>query len=131
MSAAIDKLASSPDHSRHPMSQLSRVADRVTLNFLMGDLAAAEAGLDQSLAIGEQTEVDPFNFYAPNLLVIRIQQGRVGELVPLLEGAVATQPHHRVTPPHCAQHWLEQDGSSKRGTYSRRSPTMTLRCRTT
>ena len=95
MRTLIENLERGHEHSRHPMFQLSRIAHRVTLNYLLGDLAAAEAGLDRFLAIGEQPGVDPFNFYAPNLLVIRIQQGRIAELVSLLEEAVANQPHHR------------------------------------
>ena len=68
---------------------------QATERYLAGDLADAEATAEKLLNFGSESGLDSFNLYAPLLLPIRFHQGRLVELLPLIEQAVAEQPSHR------------------------------------
>jgi class 3 adenylate cyclase len=60
---------------------------------LNGDLAAAEQRASAALNLGLETEqADAFTIYGSQLLNIRVRQGRLSELIPLVEQAVADIP---------------------------------------
>jgi tetratricopeptide (TPR) repeat protein len=79
----------------HPYVRMVQVATQATSHYLAGDLAAAETTIEQLLSLGREGDLDPFNLYAAHLLTIRSQQGRIVELLPLIEKAVKSQPGHR------------------------------------
>ena len=62
---------------------------------MAGDLVAAETAIEQLSTSVEASIFDSFEIYAPHLLVIRYQQGRIGELLPIIEQAAATQSYYR------------------------------------
>ena len=68
---------------------------QATEQFLAGDLARAEATAQALLDFGSESGFDSFGLYAPLLAAIRSEQGRLVELVPLIEQAAAEQPHQR------------------------------------
>jgi hypothetical protein len=59
---------------------------RASQLLLAGDLAGAEAAANEVLGLAT-TGFDPTLWYGPALMAIRGQQGRLGELIPLLEAA--------------------------------------------
>jgi DNA-binding CsgD family transcriptional regulator/tetratricopeptide (TPR) repeat protein len=72
-----------------------RIASRrATRLFMAGELDAAEEAAQELLTIGRMMApvagFDPIKSYAPHLMVIRFNQGRIGELVPLIQTAVAS-----------------------------------------
>jgi class 3 adenylate cyclase/DNA-binding CsgD family transcriptional regulator len=79
----------------HPLTQMTVIANQATARYLAGDLAGAEATAKSLLDFGSESGIDAFNVYAPLLVPIRFHQGRLVELLPLIEQAVAEQPSHR------------------------------------
>ena len=79
----------------HPVTQAIVITYQATERYLAGDLAGAEATAETLLDFGSESGVDSFNLYALILGAIRSQQGRIVELLPLIEQAVAEQPNHR------------------------------------
>jgi DNA-binding CsgD family transcriptional regulator len=77
-----------------PYARLFRVTYQATREYLAGDLVGAEATATDLLAVAPAARYDIVNFYSP-LLFIRLQQGRIAEVVPRLERMVRSQPHHR------------------------------------
>jgi class 3 adenylate cyclase/tetratricopeptide (TPR) repeat protein len=67
--------------------------DRVILAILAGDLDNAEhlAGVALSLGL-DSGQPDAFAMYGPQIINIRARQGRLGELVPLIDQAAADNP---------------------------------------
>jgi tetratricopeptide (TPR) repeat protein len=60
---------------------------------LMGDLQAAEDLATEALNLGLETgQDDAFRIYGAQLLNVRIRQGRLGELVTLVEDSVTNNP---------------------------------------
>jgi DNA-binding CsgD family transcriptional regulator/tetratricopeptide (TPR) repeat protein len=71
-----------------------RIASRrATRLFMAGELDAAEKAAQELLTVGRTMApvagFDPIKSYAPHLMVIRFNQGRIGELVSLIQAAVA------------------------------------------
>ncbi len=64
---------------------------KVTFAILAGDLEEAEhlAGVALTLGVGQP---DALKFYGAQLINIRLRQGRLGEMVPLIEQAAADNP---------------------------------------
>ena len=79
----------------HPVTQVIVIMYQATERYLAGDLAGAEATAETLLDFGSESGVDSFNGYALLLGTIRSQQGRIVELLPFIEQAVAEQPNHR------------------------------------
>lgn len=78
----------------HPASQVGVINQQSTAQYLAGDLAGAETTATRLLQFGPESGIEPFDFYAPILGTIRSQQGRIGELIALLQQAVHAQPNH-------------------------------------
>lgn len=64
--------------------------------FLTGDLVAAEQAAEAHLTLAQKTEsafaVNPMDHYLALLASIRFNQGRIGELTPVLQAAATAQP---------------------------------------
>jgi class 3 adenylate cyclase len=77
----------------HAAIRWSAAFNRVDDAILDGDLDAAEQLANAAFTLGYETgQPDPMGVYAGQLLNIRDHQGRIGELVPLIEQAVADTP---------------------------------------
>jgi class 3 adenylate cyclase/tetratricopeptide (TPR) repeat protein len=67
--------------------------DLVVQSLLSGDLSQAEQRATDALNFGLETEeADAFTIYGSQLLNIRVRQGRIAELIPLIEQTVAAIP---------------------------------------
>jgi class 3 adenylate cyclase/tetratricopeptide (TPR) repeat protein len=65
----------------------------VTMAILSGDLDEAEHLAGAALTLGlDSGQPDAFGFYGPKLINIRARQGRLDEMVPLIEQAAADNP---------------------------------------
>ena len=80
-----------------PFARMIAIARDATEHFMAGDLVAAETAIEQLSTSVEASMFDSFEIYAPHLLVIRYQQGRIGELLPIIEQAAATQSYSAPT----------------------------------
>ena len=78
-----------------PYARVTAVTIETTDRYLAGDLVGAEATIEGFMASDDASVFDRFAIYAPHLLAIRYQQGRIVELVPLIEQVVADAPHFR------------------------------------
>src|SRR5262249_10804222 len=78
--------------SPSPIARLGAIERAATDQYLAGDLTAAEATIQQLATAAEGTTVDPLTTYVPHLVVIRYQQGRIAELLPLIERRVESLP---------------------------------------
>jgi DNA-binding SARP family transcriptional activator/tetratricopeptide (TPR) repeat protein/Mrp family chromosome partitioning ATPase len=88
-SIAIERLVG---ERQDTFAQLGIHSRRATNLFLAGDLDAAEQTAEQILRLGTAVapsrRIDPLAyFYGPHLIVIRFNQGRIGELIPLIRAA--------------------------------------------
>ena len=72
--------------------RVNAIARRATDHYLAGDLASAEATIEQLLSHVEANILDSREIYPGHLMAIRYQQGRIGELVPFIEQLVIEQP---------------------------------------
>ena len=79
-----------------PYARPFQVSYEATRHYLAGDLAEAEAAAETLLSIAPEAGYPALNFYGPHLLFIRHQQGRLAEIVPLLEQVVRSNPGHRL-----------------------------------
>jgi DNA-binding CsgD family transcriptional regulator/tetratricopeptide (TPR) repeat protein len=68
---------------------------QATRTFLAGDLDSTERLAEELLVLAPDAGFDAINWYGPQLLVVRHNQGRIGELLPLLEEASRSQPGHK------------------------------------
>jgi class 3 adenylate cyclase/tetratricopeptide (TPR) repeat protein len=67
--------------------------DLAVQSLLAGDLEQAEQRATDALNFGLETEeADAFTIYGSQLLNIRVRQGRIAELIPLIEQTVAAMP---------------------------------------
>jgi hypothetical protein len=67
--------------------------DLAVQSLLAGDLVEAEQRATDALNFGLETEqADAFTIYGSQLLNIRVRQGRIAELIPLIEQTVAAMP---------------------------------------
>jgi DNA-binding CsgD family transcriptional regulator len=78
------------------ISELGLANRRATRLYLAGELAAAEGATETLRTIAETmawaTGLDPIHYHALHLPMIRFLQGRIGEVVPLIEDAVNAHP---------------------------------------
>jgi tetratricopeptide (TPR) repeat protein len=93
-SSAIERLIG---ERQDTYAQLGIQSRRATCLFLAGDLDAAEEAAEQVLQLGAAVRptrgIDPLAyFYAPHLLAIRFNQGRISELVPLIREVDESAP---------------------------------------
>jgi tetratricopeptide (TPR) repeat protein len=71
--------------------------DLAVQSLLAGDLEQAEQRATDALNFGLETEeADAFTIYGSQLLNIRVRQGRIAELIPLIEQTVAAIPRQSV-----------------------------------
>ncbi len=77
-------LALQGEHALPPTHVLGAILYRAARAALAGDLRAAEE-LAESVWTVEAGDLDPTNFYAPAIVMIRHAQGRLPELVPMIE----------------------------------------------
>jgi DNA-binding CsgD family transcriptional regulator len=76
-------------------ARLFRVQYQAARQYLAGALGGAETTAEALLSTAPEAGYDAANFYGLHLLFIRLQQGRIAEVVPVLEQAVRSQPGHR------------------------------------
>jgi tetratricopeptide (TPR) repeat protein len=77
----------------HATIKWNRMFNLVWRTILQGDLREAERLAEAALTYGTETgQPDAFTTYGAQLLNIRYLQGRIHELVPLIEQAVANSP---------------------------------------
>ena len=91
---AIEELLSNRTDS---LGQLGIHERRATRHFLAGDLDAAERTAEQVLSIGSAVAsargTDSVAYgYGPHIIVIRFNQGRIAEMIPLIEAAADSSP---------------------------------------
>jgi hypothetical protein len=71
--------------------------DLAVQSLLAGNLAEAEQRATDALNFGLETEEsDAFTIYGSQLLNIRVRQGRIAELIPLIEQTVSAMPRQPV-----------------------------------
>ncbi|HXO10322.1 MAG TPA: BTAD domain-containing putative transcriptional regulator [Solirubrobacteraceae bacterium] len=80
------------DRYRQPTTLWLATADAANLAIVAGDLQAADQLAASALEIGRNGEPDALACYAAQRTSIAFEAGRVPELVPLLEQAVAANP---------------------------------------
>jgi tetratricopeptide (TPR) repeat protein len=81
------------DRVPHATIQWHRMFNLVWRTILQGDLREAERLAEAALTYGSETgQPDAFGIYGPQLVNIRYLQGRLHELVPLIQEAVANSP---------------------------------------
>jgi class 3 adenylate cyclase len=93
---AYDRHLEEADHlaadSGQPLLRWMQLTARSTRSRIAGRLADAETFADQALQVGQTAGIpDAFRFYGANLFWLRYDQGRLGDLVRILERA-ATRP---------------------------------------
>jgi class 3 adenylate cyclase len=77
----------------HAGLRWTHMYDLAVQALLEGDLALAEQRATDALNFGLETEqADAFTIYGSQLLNIRVRQGRIAELIPLVEQTVAAMP---------------------------------------
>ncbi len=73
--------------------QWNNAFHQVWQELLWGDLAHAEELAEAALALGtEASQPDALNIFGPQLMNIRLYQGRLAELIPLIEQMVSDTP---------------------------------------
>ena len=85
--------------ARAPVATLRwiRAFNRVLDPILRGDLGEAERLAEVAFVLGNETgQPDPMGVYAAQLVNIRLHQGRLAEMAPLVEQVVAEQPKQPV-----------------------------------
>ena len=76
-----------------PMLSWAAVCPQPWRLMLAGDAVSAERAAEQALQLGgESGQQDAFLIYGAQLMIIRWHQGRLGELVPMLEQLMAATP---------------------------------------
>ena len=77
-------------HATHRWQHLSHSATMLTLR---GDLAGADAAAEAALALGTDTgQPDAMTQFAVQVTVIRVHQGRLHEMIPVIEQAIIDVP---------------------------------------
>ena len=85
--------ASEAERIGQPFSRWQIAYHRPWLWVLEGDLAAAEQAAADALNLGTAAgQPDAFAYYGPQLISVRHKQGRLEELVPLIEQALRDNP---------------------------------------
>ena len=88
--ARLDREVRLSPHATHRWQHLSHSATMLTLR---GDLAGADAAAEAALALGMDTgQPDAMTQYAVQVTVIRVHQGRLHEMVPVIEQAIIDVP---------------------------------------
>ena len=89
--ACLTVMRSLSDRLRQPILQWITTFHEAAQAMLLGDHQRAEVLATEALTIGTECgQPDALSFYGTQLLIIRHQQGRLGELVPIIE-AVASE----------------------------------------
>ena len=88
--ARLDREVRLSPHATHRWQHLSHTATMLTLR---GDLAGADAAAEAALALGTDTgQPDAMTQFAVQVTVIRCHQGRLHEMIPVIEQAILDVP---------------------------------------
>ena len=96
--ACLDRMRSISERLRQPILMWVTAFHEAAEALVVGDHERAESLTTEALQIGtESGQPDALTFYGSQMLIVRHQQGRLGELVPVIE-TVATEtgmPHYK------------------------------------
>jgi DNA-binding SARP family transcriptional activator len=87
------RMAEVSERLGQPFMQWMTLFSRAQWSFLRGDTAIGEALSDEALRLGSEIgQPDAFNYYATQISHARWQQGRLAEIVELIEQGMADNP---------------------------------------
>jgi DNA-binding SARP family transcriptional activator len=87
------RMAEVSDQLGQPIMQWMTLFTRAQWSFLRGDTAAGEAQADEALQLGSEIgQPDAFNYYATQVSHARWQQGRLAEILDLIEQGTEDNP---------------------------------------
>jgi hypothetical protein len=93
LEAHYEVLAQEASRAPHAAIRWNFAFQQVTRALVLGELDEAERLAERALALGNETaQPDPLSIYAGELTSIRFHQGRLAELIPLLEQVVTEMP---------------------------------------